>query len=101
VPGVTPRISGNRVTLEIEVRQDQPSGDTPEVVRTQQIQTQIQARLDEWIDIGSILGASNRQDAGLINRSSSQQSGQRHVVVKGEGPSVNRSIHQKMTHGGQ
>ena len=79
---VTPRISGNRVTLEIEVRQDQPSGDSPEVVRTQQIQTQIQARLDEWIDIGSILGASNRQDAGLINRSSSQQSGQRHVFVK-------------------
>ena len=79
---VTPRISGNRVTLEIEVRQDQPSGDSPEVVHTQQIQTQIQARLDEWIDIGSILGVSNRQDAGLINRSSSQQSGQRHVFVK-------------------
>ena len=79
---VTPRISGNRVTLEIEVRQDQPSGDSPEVVHTQKIQTQIQARLDEWIDIGSILGVSNRQDAGLINRSSSQQSGQRHVFVK-------------------
>ncbi len=79
---VTPRISGNRVTLEIETRQDQPAGDSPAVVRSQQIQTQIQARLDEWIDIGSILGTSNRKEDNLITRSASQQSSQRHVFVK-------------------
>ena len=79
---LTPCTSGNRVTLEIEARQDQPAGDGSAVVRSQQIQTQIQARLGEWIDIGSILGASNRQDAGLVNRSASQQSTQHHIFVK-------------------
>ncbi len=79
---VTPLVSGNRITLEIETRQDQPAGDGPAVVRSQQIQTQIQARLDEWIDIGSILGTSNRKEDSMITRSASQQSSQRHVFVK-------------------
>lgn len=95
---VTPRISDNRVTLEIETRQDQLSGDGPAVVRSQQIQTQIQARLDEWIDIGSILGTSSRKVDNLITRSASQQSNQRHVFVKvteahpENDPVYNRSI---------
>jgi hypothetical protein len=79
---VTPRISDNRVTLEIETRQDQPAGDGYAVVRSQQIQTQIQARLDEWIDIGSILGTSKRRADNLTTRSASRQSSQRHVFVK-------------------
>ena len=79
---VTPRISGNRVTLEIETRQDQPAGDGSAVVHNQPIQTRIQSRLDEWIDLGSILGTSNRTEDNLITRSASQQSSQRHVFVK-------------------
>mgnify|MGYP001815043126 CR=1 FL=1 len=79
---VTPRISGNRVTLEIETRQDQSAGDSTDVIRSDHIQTEVQGRLNEWIDLGSTLGASNRQDDGLIDRSASRQSSQRHVFVR-------------------
>ncbi|MBC2712305.1 MAG: hypothetical protein HGJ94_15365 [Desulfosarcina sp.] len=81
---LTPRISGDRVMLGIESQNDQPSGDGSGVVRTQHIQTQIQGQLNEWIEIGSILGASNRKNAGLVHSGSSQQFGRRHVFVKVE-----------------
>ncbi len=70
---VTPRISGNRVTLKIETQRDQPSSDNPGVFHTQQIRTQVQGRLNEWIEIGSLLGGSNRQATGHINSSSHQK----------------------------
>ena len=79
---VTPRISGNRVTLEIETQRDQPSPDSPGVVRTQLIQTRVQGRLNEWIEIGSLLGGSNRQATGHINSSSRQKFRGNHVFVK-------------------
>ena len=79
---VTPRISGNRVTLEIETQRDQPSPDSPGVVRTQLIQTRVQGRLNEWIEIGSLLDGSNRQATGHINSSSRQKFRGNHVFVK-------------------
>lgn len=79
---VAPRISGNRVTLNVEIQQDQPAGENTDVIRSDHIQTQVQGRLNEWIDIGNILGASNRQAAGIINRSSSRQSSPRNVFVR-------------------
>ena len=79
---LTPRVSGNRVTLEIETQQDQPSGESTDMIRSNRIQTQVQGRLNEWIDIGSILVESKRKDNDLIDRSSSRQSSQRHVFVK-------------------
>jgi type II secretory pathway component GspD/PulD (secretin) len=79
---VTPRTSGNRVTLGIKAQQDQPAGNGSAAVRHQQIQTQIQGQLNEWIDIGSILGASNSKADRLDTRSTSQQSSQRHIFVK-------------------
>lgn len=79
---VTPHVSGNRVTLEIETQQDQPPGESTGIIRSSRIKTQVQGRLNEWIEIGSILGGSNRQAARIINRSASRQSSQRHVFVK-------------------
>jgi hypothetical protein len=79
---VTPRLSGDRVTLEIETQQDQPAGDNTGMFRSDRIQTQIRGRLNEWIEIGSILGTSNRKAAGFINPNSSQQSSHRQVFVK-------------------
>lgn len=79
---VTPRISGDRVTLGIESQHDQPAGDG--VAHIQHIQTQVQGHLNEWIEIGSILQATNRKATGLVHRDSSQQSSQRQVFVKVE-----------------
>ncbi len=79
---LTPRVSGNRVTLEIETQQDRPSGESTDMIRSNRIQTQVQGRLNEWIDIGSILVESKRKDNDLIDHSSSRQSSQRHVFVK-------------------
>lgn len=79
---VTPRVSGNRVTLDVETQQDQPAGDSTGMIRSDRMQTQVQGRLNEWIEIGTILGASNRQAAGIINHSSSRRSSQHHVFIK-------------------
>jgi hypothetical protein len=81
---VTPRISGNRVTLEIETQRDQPSPDNPGVVRTQQIQTQVQGRLNEWIQIGGIFSRTDQAESGLIHSGTAQQSNRRHVFVRVE-----------------
>jgi len=79
---VTPHVSANRVTLEIETQKDQPPGESTGIIRSSRIKTQVQGQLNEWIEIGSILGVSNRQAVGIINRNSSRQSSQRHVFVK-------------------
>ena len=81
---VTPRISGNRVTLEIEAQRDQPSGDSPGVVHTQQIQTRVQGRLNEWIEIGGIFSRTDQAESGLIHSGTAQQSNRRHVFVRVE-----------------
>ena len=81
---VTPRISGNRVTLEMETQRDQPSPDSPGVVRTQQIRTQVQGRLNEWIEIGGIFSKTDQAESGLIHNGTAQQSNRRHVFVRVE-----------------
>ncbi|BBO68334.1 hypothetical protein DSCA_22640 [Desulfosarcina alkanivorans] len=81
---VTPRVSGDRMTLEIETRRDGPGDGGSGTVRTQGIQTRIQGRLDEWIEIGGILTAKDRTGTGLGERQTARQSSRRHVFVRVE-----------------
>ncbi|MCB2147620.1 MAG: hypothetical protein KQI81_14180 [Deltaproteobacteria bacterium] len=81
---VTPRISGNRVTLEMETRRDQPSGDSPGVVHTQRIQTQVVGRVNEWIEIGGLFSGTDRTETGLIHSGTVQQSNRRHMFIRVE-----------------
>jgi hypothetical protein len=54
-----PRVSGQRVTVDISPRHDTP-GDTPLAVRSERLSTTISGPLGEWL----VLGGSAQQEAG-------------------------------------
>ncbi len=81
---VTPHLSGDRVTLAIETRRERPSGNQPVAVETQQVQTRLQAKLNQWVEIGTILSGTSRTASGLSSGGSGRQSSQRHVFVRVE-----------------
>jgi hypothetical protein len=59
---VTPRLSGETISLDIETRRDRPVDGGSGTVRTQGIQTRVQGRLNEWIEIGGILSGTARKE---------------------------------------
>ncbi|MGD9310786.1 MAG: hypothetical protein PVG51_16715, partial [Desulfosarcina sp.] len=81
---VTPRLRGNRVTLDIQTQRGQPAGDQPAAVERQQIQTRIQGTLNQWIDIGGMLSSTSRTGSGLTRAESVRQSRQQQVFVRVE-----------------
>jgi type II secretory pathway component HofQ len=64
---VTPRLQGERVTLEISPFQQQPANvaRNPSVA-TQTLTTTVSGRLGEWIELGGAAGASDGSTAGLV-----------------------------------
>ncbi len=63
----TPRVSGDRVTLEISPRQQRLTGnghDAP--VTTGSITTTVAGRLGEWLQIGGSATSSDGSDRGLV-----------------------------------
>ncbi len=63
----TPRVSGDRVTLEISPRQQRSTGngrDAP--VTTGSITTTVAGRLGEWLQIGGSTDSSGGSDRGLV-----------------------------------
>jgi type II secretory pathway component GspD/PulD (secretin) len=81
---VIPRVSGQRVILEIETHRDQPSGDLSGEVQTQQIRTRVQGSLNEWIEIGGILTTTQGTDTGLTHGQSGRMTNQRQVFIRVE-----------------
>ena len=64
---VTPRVSGDRVTLEISPRQQRSTGngrDAP--VTTGSITTTVAGRLGEWLPLGGATDSSGGSDRGLV-----------------------------------
>lgn len=81
---VTPRLSGNQVSLSIETRRERPLDNQPAAVETQRVQTRVRGQLNEWIEIGGILSATGRTESGLIYGESGRQSSQKKVFVRVE-----------------
>jgi type II secretory pathway component GspD/PulD (secretin) len=81
---VTPRVSGQRVYLEIETLRDQSKGDPSGEMQTQQIRTQVHGSLNEWIEIGGILDTAQRTDTGLTHGQSGRMFKHRQVFVRVE-----------------
>ena len=79
---VTPRISADRVTLDIS-QQAQHSSHSGGV-DTQQLSTQVSAGLGEWMQLGGISESSNSQGSGILNRQYSTQSDELGIWVKVE-----------------
>lgn len=81
---VIPRVSGQRVTLEIETHRDRPTGGPSGETQTQQIRTRVQGSLNEWIEIGGILTTTQGTDTGLTHGQSDRTANQRQVFIRVE-----------------
>ncbi|MBI2286149.1 MAG: hypothetical protein HYU79_01575 [Nitrosomonadales bacterium] len=83
---VLPRISGDRVTLEISTQNDAlvpGSGDQP-TVRAQQASSTISGRLGEWLEVGGLGQQKNHEDSTISTRGVSRTREQRNVLIKVE-----------------
>jgi hypothetical protein len=79
---VRPRITGDRVTLDISAQRESLSSQPHRGVNVQGVVTTVSGRLGEWIEIGGVGSeASARQSALLEGRSAAAQDSRR-VLIK-------------------
>ncbi|MSQ53461.1 MAG: hypothetical protein EXR28_16445 [Betaproteobacteria bacterium] len=79
---VVPRVSGERVFLDINPRRETPGpGGT---LNVQRMSTSASARLGEWFEIGGLAISSNTQSSGILSSSNAQRQENRRVWVKVE-----------------
>lgn len=64
---VTPRVSGQRVTLDISQQSEQRSTHTGQI-ETQQLATQVSGQLGEWLQLGGVAESSSQQRSGALSR---------------------------------
>lgn len=80
---VTPRLSGQRVTLDIS-QQSEQSGTYSGNVQTQSLKTQVSGQLGAWLQLGGIAESSTQQRSGIGSRQYSTQGNDLSVWVKVE-----------------
>ncbi|MBI3373999.1 MAG: hypothetical protein HY017_19915 [Betaproteobacteria bacterium] len=76
---VVPRVSGERVLLDIQPRRDRSGTAGPASVDTQQVATTVSARLGEWIELGGSAENIARHERGVVSTSSASSAGERRV----------------------
>ncbi len=83
---VLPRVSGDRVTVEISTQHDAfvpGSGDQP-TMRTQQASSTVSGRLGEWLEVGGLGRLKNNDDSTISTRGVSRTREQRSVLIRVE-----------------
>lgn len=82
---VLPRLSGDRVTLEISAQNDAlaPGGTYP-TTRTQQTSSTVSGRLGEWLVLGEIGRRTDDDGSTISTRSAARSQEQRNVLIKVE-----------------
>ena len=78
---VTPRVNGETVILDIQQRTDAMRGGR---IETQQLQTQVSGRLQQWISLGGIASSNTTSQRGIGSRSYSTHTDDLNVWVKVE-----------------
>jgi len=81
---VLPRLSGDRVTLDISPQREMLSRQVPGAVNVQGMVTTVSGRLGEWMEIGGISQGSSGQQTVLIGRTTTATRDDRRVLVKVE-----------------
>ena len=79
---VLPRLSGDRVTLDISPQRESLSRQVPGGVNVQNVVTTVSGRLGEWMEIGGIVQDARGQQSVLLGRSVSSGRDSGRVVVK-------------------
>lgn len=78
---VTPRLNGEIVVLDIEQRDE---GVQHGQISTQQLATQVSARLGVWMQLGGVSESASVSSRGVLNRSQQTRSDERSIWVKVE-----------------
>lgn len=81
---VRPQVSGERVTLTIRTARDRFTGDRRGSIETQSVNTQVSARLGEWVEIGGVAEQGARSSSGILQRGSTNVDERRAVFLKVE-----------------
>jgi type II secretory pathway component GspD/PulD (secretin) len=81
---VLPRLSGDRVTLDISPQRESLSRQVPGGVNVQSVVTSVSGRLGEWMEVGGIVQDASGQQTVLLGRSVSAARDSRRVLVKVE-----------------
>lgn len=81
---VVPRLSGERVFLDIQPRRDRPASHAPESIDTRQLATTVSARLGEWIELGASAENLARHERGVVSTAGAGSAAEQRVWVKVE-----------------
>jgi hypothetical protein len=76
---VLPRVHGDRVRMEITPRLSSLRDPATGLADFQELATTVEARLGEWIDLGTILGHRNEIDRAILE-SAATESGERRTI---------------------
>jgi hypothetical protein len=79
---VVPRLSGERVFLDIAPQRESFTGSG--AVQGQRMSSTASARLGEWFELGGTTSSSTRDERGILSASSSRSADSRRVWVKVE-----------------
>jgi hypothetical protein len=81
---VTPRVTGDRVTLEISSANDRVINPATGASSIQRVQTVVSGRLGEWIELGGTAEQRTRDESVILGRSSDAGRDYRRVLLKVE-----------------
>ncbi len=81
---VVPRVSGDRVTLDVSAQREALLRHVPGMVDDQRVVTTVAGRLGEWIDVAVMGEQRGSERDGLLGRSSAARTENRSVVLKVE-----------------
>lgn len=80
---VTPRVSGQRITLDIAQQSERRSTHTGQI-ETQQLTTQVSGQLGEWLQLGGVAESANEHSSGVLSRQYSTHDDDQELWVKVE-----------------
>jgi hypothetical protein len=79
---VTPRVSGDRVNLEISTSRERLRNPATGAVSGQQVSTVVSGRLGEWIEIGGTTQSMEREQGEILGRSRDARRDDSRVLLK-------------------
>ncbi len=81
---VRPRVTGDRVTVDVSPHRESFTGQSPGAVSVQRMVTTVSGRLGEWIELGGVDQASSSQGSALLGSTSRSAADRRQVLIKVE-----------------
>jgi type II secretory pathway component GspD/PulD (secretin) len=79
---VTPRVSGERVMLDISTSRERMRNPSNGTISGERIGTQVSGRLGEWIEIGGTSQSMEREQGEILSRSRDARSSDSRVLLK-------------------